>query len=347
MDALATTGLPIHLTELDIDGTTDLIQLREYQRVFPIFWEHPAVEGITLWGFRYGLWRTDQGAYLITQGGSERLAMTWLKAYVNDTLTLTQSIEVHSSDDNDTLSLDDTVQMSTTVLPYNTTIPNVTWSVTPSGIATINSSGLLTPVTNGKVTVKATAWDGSGKTGTRNVWFTNRLVDSIAVSSADEVDTITLAETLQMQATILPENATNPGFVWSVSPDSRAQISSGGLLTPTAIGTVTVVATAIDGSGVTDSMDIVIENIPVGLFSSLRAESILVYPNPATGGKFTIQGIDKVTQVMIRDVYGRSVNEYLIVNESEKEVHINALPGIYIISFSDGQQTVHKKILVE
>ena len=52
LDRLAATGLPIHVTELDIDGPSDEIQLADYQRIFPVFWEHPAVRGITLWPVR-------------------------------------------------------------------------------------------------------------------------------------------------------------------------------------------------------------------------------------------------------------------------------------------------------
>jgi hypothetical protein len=49
-----------------------------------------------------------------------------------------------------------TLQMIATVLPENATNKNVTWSVVNgTGQATINSSGLLTPVKNGTVTVKA------------------------------------------------------------------------------------------------------------------------------------------------------------------------------------------------
>jgi len=88
LDALAATALPLYVTELDIDGATDAIQLSEYQRVFPLFWEHPSVEGITLWGFRPGMWRTEQGAYLIEQDGvTERPALVWLRGYVENSLT--------------------------------------------------------------------------------------------------------------------------------------------------------------------------------------------------------------------------------------------------------------------
>ncbi|WP_454828057.1 endo-1,4-beta-xylanase [Pseudoxanthomonas wuyuanensis] len=82
LDHLAKTGLPIYVTELDIDGPSDEEQLRDYQRIFPVFWEHPAVRGITLWGFRPGLWREEEGAYLIREDGSERPALTWLRGYV-------------------------------------------------------------------------------------------------------------------------------------------------------------------------------------------------------------------------------------------------------------------------
>jgi hypothetical protein len=51
-----------------------------------------------------------------------------------------------------------TLQMTATVLPANATNQTVTWSVTNgTGSATIDSSGLLTAVSNGTVTVIATA----------------------------------------------------------------------------------------------------------------------------------------------------------------------------------------------
>jgi endo-1,4-beta-xylanase len=82
LDRLASTGLPIYVTELDIDGPTDEAQLRDYQRIFLVFWEHPAVRGVTLWGFRPGLWRMEQGANLVRKDGSERPALQWLRRYL-------------------------------------------------------------------------------------------------------------------------------------------------------------------------------------------------------------------------------------------------------------------------
>ena len=96
LDLLASTELPIMVTELDIDGPTSQEQLEEYQRIFPLLWEHPSVMGITLWGFRPGLWRNAQKAYLIDTDGSERPALIWLREYVeNASFLLTQSEEMN------------------------------------------------------------------------------------------------------------------------------------------------------------------------------------------------------------------------------------------------------------
>jgi endo-1,4-beta-xylanase len=85
LDTLASAGLPIHVTEMDVDGPSDDVQLADYRRIFPVFWEHPAVHGITMWGYLPGLWRSEQGAWLVHEDGTERPAMQWLRQYVRDT----------------------------------------------------------------------------------------------------------------------------------------------------------------------------------------------------------------------------------------------------------------------
>lgn len=82
LDLIATAGLPVYISELDIDGPTDQIQADDYQRIFPVFWEHPAVVGVTLWGYRPGLWRDAQGAALVRADGTEKPAMLWLRSYL-------------------------------------------------------------------------------------------------------------------------------------------------------------------------------------------------------------------------------------------------------------------------
>ncbi len=85
LNTRAATGLPIMITEMDIDGadaTTagDALQLSRYQTVFPVLWEHPAVIGITMWGYRPGLWRPN--AVLALADNTERAALQWMRTYV-------------------------------------------------------------------------------------------------------------------------------------------------------------------------------------------------------------------------------------------------------------------------
>jgi hypothetical protein len=60
---------------------------------------------------------------------------------------------------------DGTLQLKANVTPSTASNKSVTWSVDEPEIATISNTGLLTAKTNGKVTVTATAKDGSGEKG--------------------------------------------------------------------------------------------------------------------------------------------------------------------------------------
>lgn len=81
LNRLVSTGLPVYISEFDINEPDDNVQLQNYQTYFPIFWENPGVKGITLWGWVQGeMWKAD--AWLISTSGAERLALQWLKTYV-------------------------------------------------------------------------------------------------------------------------------------------------------------------------------------------------------------------------------------------------------------------------
>ncbi|MCL5021590.1 MAG: endo-1,4-beta-xylanase, partial [Bacteroidetes bacterium] len=83
LDSLAVAGLPIYITEYDVDESNDATQLGIYEQQFPVFWTDPAVKGVTLWGYIQGyVWRTD--AYLIRSDGTARPALTWLIQYVSN-----------------------------------------------------------------------------------------------------------------------------------------------------------------------------------------------------------------------------------------------------------------------
>lgn len=80
LDSLATTGLPIYISELDINEQSDTTQLEEYKTIFPVLYQCPDVKGVTLWGYRqYYTWIPD--TYLVTSRNAERPALQWLQQY--------------------------------------------------------------------------------------------------------------------------------------------------------------------------------------------------------------------------------------------------------------------------
>ncbi|MBY0202677.1 endo-1,4-beta-xylanase [Paenibacillus polysaccharolyticus] len=80
LNKLQATGLPVYVSELDMTGD-DNTQLQRYQQKFPVLWKHPAVKGVTLWGYNENQTWTS-GSHLVRSNGTERPAMQWLKTYM-------------------------------------------------------------------------------------------------------------------------------------------------------------------------------------------------------------------------------------------------------------------------
>ena len=162
------------------------------------------------------------------------------------------------------------LQLSATVTPSNATDKSVVWSITGgTGQATIDQNGLVTAISNGNVIIRATANGGTDIYATTTISVTNQivLVESITVTASGGSVAITGLETsLQLNAAVSPANATNKNVNWSVVNGSgQATISSTGLLTPVAYGTVTAIASAVDGSGVSGDIAINIVRDFIGI----------------------------------------------------------------------------------
>lgn len=81
LDRLAELGLPLYITEFDLNISDDARQTRKLSEIFPLFAEHPAVKGITFWGYLEGrVWR--ERAFLVRRSGEPRPALLWLASYL-------------------------------------------------------------------------------------------------------------------------------------------------------------------------------------------------------------------------------------------------------------------------
>jgi endo-1,4-beta-xylanase len=70
------TGLPVYITEYDINQADDATQLARFQEHFAFFLDTEWVRGVTVWGWILGrTWVANSG---VVRNGAPRPAMTWL-----------------------------------------------------------------------------------------------------------------------------------------------------------------------------------------------------------------------------------------------------------------------------
>lgn len=191
-----------------------------------------------------------------------------------------------------------TLQLLTTVAPANATNDDVTWAITAgSAYATISGSGLVTATANGTITVTATTADGNF-TDTIDVVITGQVINVTGVTitvAGDAPATITTdGGTLQLEATVTPADATNADVTWAVTSGAEyASVSTVGLVTATANGTVIVTVTTADGN-FTDTIEVVV----TGQYVAVTAVTVSVAngaePQITTAGG-TLQLVAAVT----------------------------------------------------
>jgi GH35 family endo-1,4-beta-xylanase len=80
LDRFAATGLPIYVSELDLNLSNDAKQAQKMRDLFTLFWQHPSVLGVTHWGYLQGnMWQQD--AYLVRTDSSRRPALDWINCF--------------------------------------------------------------------------------------------------------------------------------------------------------------------------------------------------------------------------------------------------------------------------
>jgi hypothetical protein len=171
-------------------------------------------------------------------------------------------------------------------------------------------------------------------TGIRDIGSTessNTLVSSITVQGQGGVSTITTqGGTLQMEATVLPANADDGTYTWSVmNGTGSASIDNNGLLTAISDGTVDVTATANDVSGETGTITITISNQSLGINKN-SSQNISIYPNPVQNQLFVESNELEITEISILDYSGQLVK--LITNNTTNQIDVSDLKqGVYIL----------------
>lgn len=239
LERLATSGLPIFVTEFDIDGIDltwglldDAAQVARYQALFPVFWENEHVHGMTLWGYvRGSQWRTNQGDWLMYPNGAERPALQWLVRYVENKPAVVTPGQSFSVNENITAGSTIGTVVATDSDP-DTTFSQ--WQLTDAGgkFAIDSSNGTISVAAGATLdfeaaasyTVAVSVYDGFRRSAAQNVTINlNNLNDNSPVITAGQsyrIDGGSNNIVAKVLATDLDDNS-QPGFTtfgpWAVT----------------------------------------------------------------------------------------------------------------------------------
>lgn len=127
--------------------------------------------------------------------------------------------------------------------------PNLSWTSSNSSVATVNESGTIYAVGLGTTTITCTATNGVSAQCL--VTVNPVMVNDITLNKTEA--TMAIGKTLQMKATITPENASNKSVTWSSSNETVAIVNESGTVYAISPGICQIKAAANDDSGKTAS----------------------------------------------------------------------------------------------
>ena len=126
-------------------------------------------------------------------------------------------------------------------------------------VATVDSTGKVTAVSAGRATIEVKA--SNGKRITCEVIVRNKVIKVESVSLNKDSATMNVGDTLVLNATILPNNATNKDIEWTSSNKSIANVDQTGKVSAVSTGTVTI--TAQTSNGKNDNCTITVKPLEV------------------------------------------------------------------------------------
>ncbi len=208
----------------------------------------------------------DSNGLMVSRSvGTATITATSVDGSFTSTKTMTVSITpvtvtgIASISGASTVSLDESIGLSTSVIPGNASNQTITWSSSNTSIATVNSSGVVTGVANGTVVISATTEQG-GYVANKTITVTSTVT---GINSINGASSVTIGQTTTFSTSVLPNSATNKSITWSSSNTSIATIDLSGVISGIALGTATITATSVDGNYSATKTITVIATVPV------------------------------------------------------------------------------------
>ncbi len=136
------------------------------------------------------------------------------------------------------------VILKATVQPSNASSKDITWESSDTAVATVKD-GEVTGRMKGKATITAKTKDGD-KTATCEVTVSTTAVQVTSISLSPSSASLDVGQTIALEPSIVPQNATDPTVTWSSNDESIAKVN-GGVVTAVSVGQAVITATTANG----------------------------------------------------------------------------------------------------
>lgn len=154
-----------------------------------------------------------------------------------------QSIQLEKHETN--LKVGETEELRVQITPNDANNKNIKWTSEDETIATVNEEGVIAGVKSGKVRIYATSEENSEISDYCTVTF----IQPVTGITLDKqiVELTSIGETIQLQATVLPEDAENKNIKWSSSNEKVCIVSGNGTIVGLSDGVAIIIATTEEG----------------------------------------------------------------------------------------------------
>jgi uncharacterized protein (TIGR02145 family) len=167
---------------------------------------------------------------------------------------------VELSDTIATRVVGDNLVLTATVFPDSATNKIVTWTSSDTTVAKVNE-GIVTTLKVGTANIIVTTQDGN-KTATCALTVVAAAIPVTHVTLNTAIDTLVVGNTLNLTATVFPEDATNKAVTWSSSNTDVATVNATGRVSAVSAGAATITVTTQDGDK-TATCEVAVIVIPV------------------------------------------------------------------------------------
>lgn len=141
-----------------------------------------------------------------------------------------------------TLGVGDTAQIVATVYPTTVSNKTVLYESSAPDIAEVSDTGLITAKAEGSATITVTSEATSTVTATVAVSVSEAVIPVESITLNHTAASLLVGQTLQLEATITPDNATDKTVTWTTSDGGAASVDQNGLVNALEQGDATITA---------------------------------------------------------------------------------------------------------